>query len=112
MPDTLTGGNTITLSQEHPEAIIKGEIERLGQVVYNINILSGKQLNATVAPVGGKGNIRINQIKVPDGSYGGPFGKTLDYPLRDTGRYLLIIGESNMAEGAWEGPFTLTVSVK
>lgn len=111
-PDTLTGRETIILSQEHPKVIIKGEIERLGHVVYNIHILSGKQLNATVAPAGGKGNIRINQIRLSDGSYDGPFGKTLDYALRDTGGYQVIIGESNMAEGAWEGPFTLTVSVK
>lgn len=111
-PDTLTGKETITLSPDHPRVIVKGEIKRLGHVVYNLNILSGKQLNATVAPVGGEGNIRINQVRRPDSSYDGPFGKTLRYPIRDTGHYQLIIGESNMAEGAWEGPFIVTVSVE
>ena len=54
-------------------------------------------------------NIRINQIKKPDDSFDGPFGKTLDYKADQKGEYWIILGKSQMAGSSQKGHFVLKV---
>ena len=54
-------------------------------------------------------NIRINQIKKPDGSFDGPFGKTLDFKADQEGEYWIILGKSQMAGSSQKGHFVLKV---
>ena len=70
------------------------------------------KLIATITTPSNKDNIRINQIFMPDGSADGPFGKTLDYTIKSTGNYKLIIGADLMAEDAYKGECTLTIALK
>ncbi len=53
------------------------------------------------------GNIRINQILLPENQSDGPFGKDIAYPLEKNKEYKLIIGESLMQGDAFEGDYTL-----
>ena len=57
-------------------------------------------------------NLRINQIEMPDSTFDGPFGKSLDYKIKTPGTYKLIIGESMMAEGQYSGDFEIKAWVK
>jgi hypothetical protein len=54
-------------------------------------------------------NIRINQIKKPDGSFDGPFGQTLNLETAQKGEYWIILGKSLMADGSGKGHFSLKV---
>jgi len=67
---------------------------------------SFKGINAEI--ISGKtGNIRINQIIMPDQQSDGPFGKDLDYSLDEKGDYKLIVGESLMQGDPFEGDYIL-----
>lgn len=52
-------------------------------------------------------NIRINQIKKPDGTFDGPFGKTITLDSKQAGEYWVIIGKNQMADGNKIGHFTI-----
>ena len=54
-------------------------------------------------------NIRINQIKKPDGTFDGPFGQTLNLETPQKGEYWIILGKSLMAEETGKGHFSLKV---
>lgn len=54
-------------------------------------------------------NIRFNQIKLPNGSYDGPFGREITYEIPERGEVWLIIGKSNMASGNSKGHFTVSI---
>ncbi|GHE31925.1 hypothetical protein [Sphingobacterium griseoflavum] len=62
--------------------------------------------------VEGTGNIRINQLFMPDGKADGPFGKTFDDSLAQTGNYRLVISESLMQENPYTGDYTVTIELK
>ncbi len=81
------------------------------QLILKIHHYPGSEFSASVTPENKMMNIRINQIKSPDGSYDGPFGRTVSgYPLRGKGSEVwLIIGKSNMASGDATGSFKVTV---
>jgi hypothetical protein len=49
---------------------------------------------------------------MPDSTFDGPFGKSLDYKIKTPGTYKLIIGESMMAEGQYSGDFEIKAWVK
>ncbi|SFI26162.1 hypothetical protein [Halpernia frigidisoli] len=54
-------------------------------------------------------NIRINQIKKPDGSLDGPYGKSLDLQTPQKGDYWIMLGKSLMADGTGKGHFSIKV---
>jgi hypothetical protein len=54
-------------------------------------------------------NIRINQIKKPDGSFDGPFGQALILNTPQKGEYWIIIGKDLMADGGEKGHFSVKV---
>ena len=77
-----------------------------------INITSGKELFASLSSKDKNANIRISQIGFPDSTFDGPFGRTLDYKIKDTGIYKIIIGEDMMAGDRWSGKFILKTWIK
>ncbi len=77
-----------------------------------VDVKNGKQLNINVEPSTGKGNIRINQITDPNNNSDGPFGKTLSYDLKTSGKYEVTIGSSLMADYPFTGDFMLSLEVK
>lgn len=70
-----------------------------------------KKLKAVITPREQTGNIRFNQIVLPDGSMDGPFGRTIEYDLPDNGAYKLILGESLMAGDPWSGDFDVSIQL-
>jgi hypothetical protein len=54
-------------------------------------------------------NIRFNQIRMPDNTFDGPFGQTIEYETRQKGEYWLILAKSNMASGTPVGKFFLKI---
>lgn len=56
-------------------------------------------------PAKGIGNVRFNQIIMPDGSMDGPFGRDISYELPTKGTYKLLIGESLMQGDPYDGNF-------
>lgn len=73
------------------------------------NVEAGK-ISVIVQPKNDKMNIRINQIKLPNGEFDGPFGRDMkEYPIPEKGEVWLRIGKSNMASGAAAGNFSLQV---
>lgn len=67
------------------------------------------RVQASVNPEDSLMNIRINQIKFPDGTLDGPFGRSLDLNNKGNGELWLVIGKSNMSSGNPVGKFTISV---
>lgn len=68
-------------------------------------------VNATLSTPDETGNIRINQIVMPDGTMDGPFGKTYQDTLHIPGTYQLIIAESLMQENPYTGEYQVKIEV-
>lgn len=80
------------------------------QLILKIENFSGPQISASVVPENKMMNIRISQIRTPDGEWDGPFGRSLEnYPVEGKGEILLRIGKSLMASGEASGTFTVEV---
>lgn len=54
-------------------------------------------------------NLRFNQIRMPDNTFDGPFGQTIDYETKQKGEYWLILAKSNMADGTPVGKFFVKI---
>ncbi|MDI3321617.1 hypothetical protein [Pinibacter soli] len=80
-------------------------------VTCNFQVRNKCVLFGRIITPGDKGNIRFNQIFMPDKSSDGPFGKELNYDIKKTGLYKLLIGEDLMAEKPYRGEFTLELKI-
>lgn len=89
-----------SLDSIHPKVYIKFKNEDLGE------------LNGTILPAAGKGNIRFNQIIFPDKSSDGPFGMDLKIPLKQKGNHIIVIGPSLMADSPYWGKFQVQLENK
>lgn len=105
------GDSTIRLTNQ--QVFIKGHLTaNKHQPVYTIQVTKGQTITATIKPLEKRGNVRINQIKKPDGSFDGPFGDSLSYQVKSTGNISFLIGENLMAGDPWTGYFILCLKVK
>lgn len=79
-------------------------------LIVKIKNFKNPKISAAVTSKNKDMNIRINQIKLPNGDYDGPFGRELkDYEVSENGEVWLMIGKSNMASGEAKGDFTISV---
>ena len=75
--------------------------------IISLTIVSGKELFAVIYKKNKKGNIRVNQIEMPDSKFDGPFGDSLHYKINMHGVYKIIIGADLMANGKSDQAFVL-----
>jgi len=68
-------------------------------------------VDITLSTPADTGNIRINQIIMPDGTMDGPFDKGYEDTLRIAGTYRLIIAESLMQENPYVGEYRVQIAV-
>ena len=54
-------------------------------------------------------NVRFNQIRMPDNTFDGPFGSTIEYDTKQKGEYWLIFAKNNMADGEPVGKFFVKI---
>ncbi|NQD70547.1 hypothetical protein HP439_07430 [Sphingobacterium shayense] len=57
------------------------------------------------------GNLRINQLIMPDGTADGPYGRELSDSLTKIGTYQIIIGESLMQGDPYAGDYFLKIEI-
>lgn len=77
--------------------------------ILKIKNFTGKKIMGTVNATDKDMNIRFNQIKLPNGELDGPFGREINYDVKQNGEIWLIIGKSLMASGKSTGKFTITL---
>lgn len=87
-------------------------LKQSAPITCNLLVSKKGKLVALITTPSGKGNIRFNQLIMPDGSADGPFGKKIEYTATQTGTYKLIIAANLMAEDPYNGEFTLKVWLK
>lgn len=78
------------------------------QIVLKLENLDQPKIKAyltTQSPM----NVRINQIRMPDNTFDGPFGPTIDYDTKQKGEYWLIFAKNNMADGEPVGKFFVKI---
>lgn len=79
-------------------------------LIVKIKNFKNPKISAIITPKHKEMNIRINQIKLANGDFDGPFGRELkDYKIDESGEIWLMIGKSNMASGDAKGDFTISV---
>jgi len=54
-------------------------------------------------------NVRINQIRMPDNTFDGPFGPMIEYETKQKGEYWLIFSKNLMADGEPIGKFFVKI---
>ena len=79
------------------------------KLILKITDYTKSDISATIKVKDRNQNIRFNQIKLPDGSMDGPFGKVLVHTVKGKGELWLVIGKNNMADGISTGDFSVTV---
>lgn len=108
-------GDTIFMNFENKENLFIAEsaLDSINSKVYiKFKAEDSGELKAEIVPATGKGNIRFNQIILPDKTSDGPFGMDLKIPLKQKGNYILIIGHSLMAENPYYGKFKVQLNLK
>ncbi len=68
-------------------------------------------VKVTLSTPSDTGNIRLNQIIMPDGAMDGPFGKTYEDSLVVLGTYQLIVAESLMQENPYTGEYHVEIEI-
>lgn len=84
---------------------IKNPDDQLILKLENLNQTKIKGYLKTEKPM----NLRFNQIRMPDNSFDGPFGQTIEYETKQKGEYWLILAKSNMADGTPVGKFFVKI---
>jgi hypothetical protein len=121
--DTISeANNTITAEEKKGRVIMKTvegnnfpiQIQEeftkdYDKLILKISNYSKPQLKAKISTKQNDFNIRINQIKLPDGKMDGPFGREITYDIPEKGEVWLIIGKNNMADGAITGAFSVKI---
>ena len=79
------------------------------QLLLKIKNFKGKNISVLISPENPDMNIRVNQIKLPNGAESGPFGRTLEMPISQEGEFWLEIGKSNMVSGNPTGKFRVDI---
>ena len=80
------------------------------ELVLKIQNFAKEKITVLVKPQTEQQNIRINQIKLPNGTMDGPFGRELyNYEVPEKGEVWLFVGKSNMASGDSKGSFSVSV---
>ncbi len=122
VPDTITAedvkssteenGNVLIKSVDgsHLPMIIQEEFTKdHDKLILKISNYSKPKLKAKIVTKQNDFNIRINQIKLPDGTMDGPFGREITYDIPEKGEVSLIIGKNNMADGKITGVFSVKI---
>lgn len=79
------------------------------EFVLKIENFNADKISVSLKPANASQNIRINQIKFPDGTMDGPFGKEITKAVNSKGDIEVVIGKSNMASGNTKGKFTVNI---
>lgn len=96
-------------AQQIPFNIGEEFTEEDQQFIVKIKNFRQKTISGEVTPENAEMNIRFNQIKLPDGTFDGPFGRQISYTAKNDGELWLIIGKSNMASGETKGKFSVSI---
>lgn len=108
--DKVVDGNSIikTIEADQLPVAISDEFTASGQqFIIKIKNFNSNTIIGKITPENPQMNIRFNQIKLVNGDYDGPFGRELNYTIKDKGEIWLIISKSNMASGTITGKFTI-----
>lgn len=95
--------------QRLPFTIGEKFTEKHDKLILKITDFTKTDISATIKVKDNNQNIRFNQIKMPDGSMDGPFGKEIVRKVNGKGELWLIIGKNNMADGGTTGDFSVTL---
>lgn len=82
---------------------------KVQKMVLKIKNFDRAKIVGTITPENPPMNIRFNQIKLANGDYDGPFGRELNYEIKEKGEIWLIIAKSNMASGDASGKFKIRI---
>lgn len=84
---------------------IKNSDDQIVLKLENLNQPKIKGYLKTETPI----NVRFNQIRMPDNTFDGPFGPTIEYDTKQKGEYWLIFAKNNMADGEPVGKFFVKI---
>ena len=96
-------------AQQIPFNIGEEFTEEDQQFIVKIKNFKQKTISGEVTPENAEMNIRFNQIKLPDGTFDGLFGRQISYTAKNDGELWLIIGKRNMASGETKGKFSVSI---
>ncbi|MEO7444951.1 MAG: hypothetical protein ABIT96_12350, partial [Ferruginibacter sp.] len=99
-PDTVLKITRNILSQAGDSIIYEGNLESLkssDSIPIKITHTGNLQGNIVTGDGNGGKNIRFTRIILPDRESDGPFGTSISYNIKNTGKYTFIIGHSLMA---------------
>ena len=109
---TQEKGEVLLIPNADGKTEIKDIIHGLGtHRTFAVEAQKGQTLKASVRAEPSLANIRVNQIISPSEELDGPFGQDMEYTLDESGRWKIVIGESNMQGDDYKGAFTLSIEL-
>lgn len=104
------GQITTTIDAEKLPLTLSEEFtEKQNGFIIKIENFSGENISGEILPENPQMNVRFIQIRLPDGTFDGPFNREISYKTPDIGEIWLIVGKSNMASGVSTGKFTVKI---
>src|SRR5690606_7378793 len=82
------------------------------RLVFVLDSDTAHKLALKITPKDSVATLRINQILDSKNNSDGPFGRELEYEIKEKGRHQIIVSESQMAGEPWAGKFTFEVKLK
>lgn len=104
-------GDSISLRLKDGSAQQEALMAQGKRVVFSFETKILGKLSATVKTAQPNANVRIAQIFMPDNSADGPFGREMEYNLKEPGMYRIVVSENQMAGNPYNGPFTIIVKI-
>lgn len=80
--------------------------------VFVLNSDTANKLLLKISTTDTLANLRINQIIDSKTNSDGPFGRELEYVIKEKGIQKIIVSESQMAGQTWAGKFSFEVKLK
>lgn len=121
-PDSIKANNNTAqfkiTTDTIPVKVIYGKakidtVKTAGQrLVFVVNSDTANKLSIKISTKDTLANLRINQIIDSKNNSDGPFGRELEYEIKEKGIQKIVISESQMAGEPWAGAFTFEVKLK
>src|SRR5690606_19881934 len=106
----IVEGNKIikTIKGDMIPLVVQDEFKNADQqFILKIKNLKPSKIVVKVIPSDPQMNIRINQIRLANGAYDGPFSRESTFDIKEEGDFWLMVGKSNMASEPATGKFSV-----
>ncbi len=111
--ETTSGEKSKSEQNNINNGIIQFQRTKVGKErdTISFNLPHAAYVVITLKTPSNTGNLRINQLIMPDGTMDGPYGRVIKDTLSQIGNYQIIVGESLMQGDTYAGDYNVKIKI-